>query len=73
MRDPFREFAFGFIPTPKFIGISSFGTQFCVYTFNTSETRPDSDPRAGPQRRRAAGTYIWAFDTLNDEGETELG
>ncbi|KAF8844534.1 hypothetical protein BDN67DRAFT_978122 [Paxillus ammoniavirescens] len=42
MRDSFREFLSGSIPTPKLIGISSFGTQFCVYT---------SPPRHGPLSR----------------------
>ena len=74
MRDLFPELVSGSIPTPKFIGISSFGTQFCVYSF-TSETWTfelaliTADAHVlndvTPQDR-------WALDILNDEGEAKL-
>ena len=74
MRDRFRELSSGPLPTPKLLGISSFGTQFCVYTF-TTETRT-LQPRfimadvdiindIAPEDR-------WAFNLLNDEGEAKL-
>ena len=74
MCDRFREFSSDTLFTPKLVGISSIGTQFCVYTF-TTETRilkpklitpdPDIVNDIAPEDR-------WAFDVLNDEGEAKL-
>ena len=74
MRDRFREYSSGSIPMPKLIGISSFGTRFCVYTFIT-ETRnlqpkfilpdPDFVNDVAPEDR-------WAFDILEEEGGAKL-
>jgi len=74
MRDHFREISSGSFPMPKLVGVSFFGTQFCVYTF-TTETRalqpklimPDADivNDIAPEDR-------WAFDVLNDQGEAKL-
>ena len=74
MRDRFRKFLSDATPMPKLIGISSFGTQFCVYTF-TTETRT-----LNPNLIMADVCIIndivaedrWAFDVLNDEGEAKL-
>lgn len=53
MREHFHEFCSS-LRTPKLVGISSFGTQFCVYTF-TTETRA-----LRPKLIEAD------FDTIND-------
>ena len=74
MRDRFREFASGSIPTPKLVGISSFGTQLCVYTF-TSETRtlePALITADAHVLNDVAPQNRWAFDMLDEEGEKRL-
>ncbi|KAF9505885.1 hypothetical protein BS47DRAFT_1489623 [Hydnum rufescens UP504] len=62
MRDRFREFTSDSIPTPKLIGISSFGSQFCPALI-AADAHLLND--IAPQDR-------WAFDILNDEGEAKL-
>jgi hypothetical protein len=74
MRDRFREFASGSIPMPMLIGISSFGTQFCVYTF-TSETwtlKPALISADAHIVNDVALQNRWAFNMLDEEGETRL-
>ena len=59
---------------PKLVGISSFGTRFCVYTFTTKtrilelnlivvDAHITND--IAPENR-------WAFDLLSDKGEAKL-
>ena len=74
MRDRFREFLSGSIPTPKLIGISSFGSQFCVYTLTPETTHLE------PKLIAAQADFVndvapldrWAFDVLSDIGEAKL-
>ena len=74
MRDRFRKFLSDSTPMPKLIGISSFGTQLCVYTF-TTETRT-LKPNLIMADARIINDIVpedrWAFDVLNDEGEAKL-
>ena len=74
MRDRFREYSSGSIHTPKLIGISSFGTQFCVYTF-TTETRTLEPKLILPDPcivNDVAPKDRWAFDILKEEGGAKL-
>ena len=59
---------------PKLVGISSFGTQFCVYTFTTKTRILELNlivvdacitNDIAPEDR-------WAFDLLSDKGEAKL-
>ena len=74
MHNCFHEFSSGSIPMPKLVGISSFGTWFCVYTFTTKtrilelnlivvDAHITND--IAPEDR-------WAFDLLSDKGEAKL-
>ena len=72
MRDRFREFASGSLPTPTLVGISAFGTRFSVYTFTTEtrslqQTLVMADEPMTSLRRTDAAFYV-----LNNEGEAKL-
>ena len=74
MRDHLREYSSGSIPTPKLIGISSFGTKFCVYTFTTETWTLELELIAADTRvvNNVAPEDRWAFDVLTEEGEVKL-
>ena len=71
MYDCYYEFSSGSIPMPKLVGISSFGTQFCVYTL-TTETWILELNLIVVDACIIAPEDRWAFDLLGDKGEAKL-
>lgn len=74
MRKRFVEFASGSIPTPKLVGLSALGTNFCVYEFTTVDNqllpvRIIPDPRFLID---TAPKAWWNYDILDPTGEAKL-
>lgn len=69
--DGLRQIASGTIPTSKLIDISSFRTQFCVYTF-TTKTRAVEPHLILADAATVAPQDRWAFDILTYGGDVKL-
>ncbi|KIM78064.1 hypothetical protein PILCRDRAFT_824776 [Piloderma croceum F 1598] len=74
MRQRFREFASGTIPTATLYGISAFGPQFCVYAFE-SATRSIDPPAVARDLvvvNDIAPEARWAYNLLEPGGEAKF-
>lgn len=74
MHKRFVKFASGSIPTPKLVGLSALGTNFCVYELTTVDNQLLPD-RIVPDPRfliETAPKAWWSYDILSQAGEVKL-
>jgi len=74
MRDRYLEFASGSISTPILYGLSAFGPQFSVYTYDPASTNltPHEISRDPHRLNDVAPEDQWAYNLLEEAGEAKL-
>jgi hypothetical protein len=70
----FRKFASGTVSTPTLYGLSTFGPQFCVYTYDsaTRSVDPTAIARDLAIINDTAPEARWMFNLLEEAGEAKL-
>ena len=74
MRERYLEFASATISTPALYGLSAFGPQFSVYTYDPATTNlsPPEIPRDLQRLNDVAPEDRWAYNLLEPAGEAKL-
>ena len=74
MRLRFREFASGTVCTPTLYGLSAFGSQFCVYAYEsaTRSIDPSAIARDLAIVNDTAPAARWMYNLLEEAGEAKL-
>jgi len=74
MRDRYLEFASGSISIPTLYGLSAFGPQFSVYTYDPASKNltPHEIPHDPRRLNDEAPEDRWAYNLLEEAGEAKL-